>query len=91
MNRQFNSMAYALIILLIFLGFSWTGGENLMYNSLIMPVVGIFGYYVFKWKAIYKIPVLLLAVELFIFAFKLWDLNFPLLLFGRYFTPFSCL
>jgi len=69
-------MAYALIILLIFLGFSWTGGENLMYNSLIMPVVGIFGYYVFKWKAIYKIPVLLLAVELFIFAFKLWDLNF---------------
>jgi len=41
-----------------------------------MPVVGIFGYYVFKWKAIYKIPVLLLAVELFIFAFKLWDLNF---------------
>ena len=76
MNRQFNSMAYSLVILLIFLGFSWTGGENLMYNSLIMPVVGIFGYYVFKWKAVYKIPVLLFAVELFIFAFKLWDLDF---------------
>lgn len=76
MNRQFNSMAYSLVILLIFLGFSWIDGENLMYNSLIMPVVGIFGYYVFKWKAIYKIPVLLFAVELFIYAFKLWDLDF---------------
>ena len=76
MNRQFNSMAYALVILLIFLGISWTGGENLMYNSLIMPVVGVFGYYVFKWKAIYKVPVLLLAVELFIYVFRLWDIDF---------------
>ncbi len=76
MNRQFNSLAYALVILFIFLGFSWTGGENLMYNSLIMPVVGIFGYYVFGWKAVFKIPLLLFVVELFIFAFNLWDLDF---------------
>ncbi len=76
MNRQFNSFAYSLIILFIFLGFSWTGGENLMYNSLIMPIVGIFGYYVFRWKAIYKVPLLLFAVELFISVFKLWDLDF---------------
>ena len=76
MNRQFNSLAYALVILFIFLGFSWAGGENLMYNSLIMPVVGIFGYYVFGWKAFFKIPLLLFVVELFIFAFNLWDLDF---------------
>lgn len=75
MNRQFNSMAYALIILLIFLGFSWTGGENLMYNSLIMPVVGIFGYYVFRWKAIYKVPILLLIIDTFVCLFKLVDLD----------------
>ena len=76
MNRQFNSLAYALVILFIFLGFSWTGGENLMYNSLIMPIVGVFGYYVFRWKAVFKIPLLLFVVELFIFAFNLWDLDF---------------
>ena len=75
-NRQFNSMAYALVILLIFLGISWTGGENLMYNSLIMPAVGVFGYYVFKWKAVHKIPTLLAAVELFVCVFRLWDLDF---------------
>ena len=75
MNRQFNSMAYALVILLIFLGFSWTGGENLMYNSLIMPIVGIFGYYVFRWKAIYKVPILLLIIDTFVCLFKLVDLD----------------
>ena len=75
MNRQFNSMAYALIILLIFLGFSWTGGENLMYNSLIMPIVGVFGYYVFKWKAVYKVPALLLLIDLAVFAFQFIEIG----------------
>ena len=76
MNRQFYSLAYAALIFLIFLGFGWTGGENLMYNSLIMPIVGIFGYYVFKWKAIYKLPVLLLIIDLAIFAFQLVEIGF---------------
>ena len=75
MNRQFYSIAYAALIFLIFLGFGWTGGENLMYNSLIMPVVGIFGYYVFRWKAIYKVPILLLIIDTFVCLFKLVDLD----------------
>ena len=75
MNRQFYSIAYAALIFLIFLGFGWTGGENLMYNSLIMPVVGIFGYYVFRWRAIYKVPILLLIIDTFVCLFKLVDLD----------------
>ena len=76
MNRQFYSIAYAALIFLIFLGFGWTAGNNLMYNSLIMPIVGIFGYYVFKWKAVYKVPVLLLLIDLAIFAFQLIEIGF---------------
>ena len=76
MNRQFYSIAYAAIIFLIFLGFGWTAGDNLMYNSLIMPIVGIFGFYVFKWKAIYKLPVLLLIIDLGVFAFQLVEIGF---------------
>ena len=75
LNRQFYSLAYAALICLIFLGFGWTGGENLMYNSLIMPVVGIFGYYVFRWKAIYRVPILLLIIDTFVCLFKLVDLD----------------
>ena len=75
LNRQFYSVAYAALIFLIFLGFGWTGGENLMYNSLIMPVVGIFGYYVFRLKALYKVPILLLIIDTFVCLFKLVDLE----------------
>ena len=63
LNRQFHSLAYSLIIFFIFLGFGWTGGENLMYNSLIMPIVGVFGYYVFRWRAVYRLPLLLLLID----------------------------
>ena len=76
MNRQFYMLAYSLIIFFIFLGFGWTGGENLMYNSIIMPIVGVFGYYVFRWKAIYKMPVLLLFIDLFIFLFQIVEIGF---------------
>ena len=76
MNRQFYSLAYAALIFLIFLGFGWTDGENLMYNSVIMPIVGIFGYYVFRWKALFKVPLLLLLIDMFIFIFQLVEIGF---------------
>ena len=76
MNRQFHTLAYSLIIFFIFLGFSWTAGENLMYNSLIMPIVGVFGYYVFRWRAVYQVPVLLLCIDLAIFAFQPIEIGF---------------
>jgi len=75
MSRQFNTLSYSLIVFFVFLGFSFTGGENLMYNSLIMPIVGVFGYYVFRWKAIYKMPILLLAIDLSVCLFKLVELD----------------
>ena len=75
MNRRFYFLAYSLVIFFIFLGLSLTGGENLMYNSLIMPIVGLFGYYVFRWRAVYKMPLLLLALDLFVCLFKLVELD----------------
>lgn len=75
MNKQFYGLSYSLIIFFIFLGFGWTEGENLMYNSLIMPIVGVFGYYVFNWKAIYKMPILLLLIDVFVCLFKLIEID----------------
>ena len=75
-NRQFSMFAYTMIVFFIFLGFSFTAGENLMYNSLIMPIVGVFGYCVFRWKAIFKVPLLLLLIDLAVFAFQLVEIGF---------------
>ena len=36
MNRQFYSIAYAALIFLIFLGFGWTAGDNLIFFTLLV-------------------------------------------------------
>ena len=46
-----------------------------MYNSLIMPVAGVFGYYVFRWKAIYKVPILLLIIDLLVYLLQLVEIG----------------
>jgi len=74
-NRQTYMLSYTVIIVFILFGFSLTGGENLMYNSLIMPVVGIFGYIVFKSKVLFKMPILLLAIDFAVYCFGLVDLD----------------
>ena len=75
MNRQFYTLGYALIVFFVFLGFGWTAGEHMLYNSIIMPIVGVFGYCVFKWKAIYKVPVILFCIDVAVCLFRLIDID----------------
>lgn len=76
MNRQLHGLAYGLIIFFILWGFSLTGGQDLMYNSVIMPIVGLFGYYVFRWKALYKMPILLLIINLLAYHLHFAEIDF---------------
>ncbi len=76
LNRQMYFMAYGLIIFFILWGFSLTGGEDLMYNSVIMPIVGLFGYYVFRWKALYKMPILLFLLNLLAYCLHFAEIDF---------------
>lgn len=68
-NLRMQSMYYALIILFVFLGLNITAGSDMMYNSLIMPLVGLFGYFAFRLRSLYKLPVLLLFIEAFAVLF----------------------
>lgn len=58
--RLFSSMV---LMFGIFYGLMLTAGSGLFYNILIMPVIGAIGYYLFQWKALYKIPILLLITH----------------------------
>lgn len=71
LNVQMQSMSYALIILFVFLGLFITEGSDMMYNSLIMPAVGVFGYYSFRLRALYKLPIILVLIEGFALLFGL--------------------
>lgn len=47
----------------IVLGLSLTNGMEYFFNALIMPFIGVLGYVVFRWKAIYMTPLILTFVH----------------------------
>ena len=77
LNRQLYTFSYMLIILFILLGFSYTAEEKMMYNSLIMPLVGAFGYAMFRWKVVYKLPLLVVLVNVFALIFGVVTIDLP--------------
>ena len=76
MNLQVHSISYLLIIFFIFFGFLSMNSANVFYNSLIMPIVGAFGYIIFRFRAFYKLPVLLLVINFLAYFLKLADVEF---------------
>lgn len=59
--KRWLSIIYAVIMMLgICFGLSLTAGEDLFFNCLIMPIAGVFGYLVFRWKAFFAVPVVLI-------------------------------
>lgn len=76
MNLQVHSISYLLIVFFIFFGFLSMDSANVFYNSLIMPIVGAFGYIIFHLKAFYKLPVLLLVINFLASLFNLVEVEF---------------
>ena len=68
LKRRLQIFSAMLLMFGVFFGLSLTASEELFYNSLIMPVIGALGYVLFRWRAIYQVPILLL-VMLFIINF----------------------
>lgn len=44
-------------------GLGLTASSDMFYNALIMPAVGALGYVIFRWRALYALPCLLLAAH----------------------------
>ena len=74
-RRPISALAYGLTVLFVFFGFSLTAGEDMLYNGLIMPIVGAFCYAVFRRAALYKMPLLLLGVDLAAWALGMAEIS----------------
>lgn len=57
MELRWQGFAAVLMMAGILFGLGLTNGGNLFYNALIMPVVGILGYMIFRWRAVYIMPI----------------------------------
>ena len=63
LNRSLQFTTAMIMMFGIFFGVSLTAGSGLFYNTLIMPVIGALGYYIFRRKALYTVPVLMLITH----------------------------
>lgn len=57
----------------IFWGFGLMMGDDLFYNTVIMPIVGVIGYFVFRQKAFYIMPSMLLVAHVAFFLLQYWQ------------------
>lgn len=64
LRKWLNRVYTVLMILGIFVGCCLTSQsrDELLYNCLIMPVAGVFGYLAFRWRAFFTVPVILLFI-----------------------------
>lgn len=69
LKRKLQVFSTVLMMFGVFFGLSLTASEEMFYNSLIMPVIGALGYVIFRWKAVYQVPLLLLVMQLLINSF----------------------
>lgn len=61
LHRRLQLSTAILMMFGIFFGLSLTAGSNMFYNVLIMPLIGALGYYLFRKRALYIIPLLMLV------------------------------
>ena len=66
LKKKLQIFTTVLMMFGVFFGLSLTASQEMFYNSLIMPVIGALGYVIFRWKAVYQVPLLLLVMQLLI-------------------------
>ena len=71
LKKKLQIFATVLMMFGVFFGLSLTASQEMFYNSLIMPVIGALGYVIFRWKAVYQVPLLLLVMLLVLNFFEI--------------------
>ena len=65
----FSALCCAVIILFLFIGVSFSDwGEDMLRSIVVMPAAGILGYVLFRYTALYKLPLMLLLAEIIAFV-----------------------
>ena len=65
-KRKLQTFSTVLMMFGVFFGLSLTASSEMFYNSLVMPVIGALGYVIFRWRAVYQVPLLLLVMQFLI-------------------------
>ena len=70
-RRKARIFVGMLLMFGVFFGISLTVSNKMFLNTLIMPAIGIIGYYLFRWKAAVITPALIITTHLITNAFAM--------------------
>lgn len=62
-KRRMQIFSAMLLMFGILFGLSLTAGSGIFYNVVLMPAIGAVGYFLFRWKSLYVLPLLLTATH----------------------------
>lgn len=62
-KRRMQIFSAMLLMFGMLFGLSLTAGSGIFYNVVLMPAIGAVGYFLFRWKALYILPLLLTATH----------------------------
>jgi len=62
-QRRARTFSAMVMMFGIFYGLMLTAGNGIFMNVIIMPIIGGISYYLFRWKALYMVPSLLLVTH----------------------------
>ena len=89
-QRAMHTVFCISIVLFLLFGFSLTCGGDVLANALIMPFAGVIAYFAFRWRAVYALPLLLLATDTVALLMGLVEMSFTeMLLWTLLYTPFA--
>ena len=63
LSKALNRVSWLVMMFGIFFGLSLTAGSDMFYNSILMPLIGALGYGIFRWKAVYAVPLLMVVTN----------------------------
>lgn len=90
-KRKMQVFGAMVLMFGVLFGLSLTASAGLFYNILIMPIVGALGYVIFRWNALYTVPLMLLVTHLLMNGLGVFwgaeQLDFPSIL---YWTMLYC-
>lgn len=92
--RKLQIFTGMLMMFGILYGLSLTAGGDLFYNVILMPLIGGVGYYLFRWKALYRLPLLLTVTHFFSNLAGMGNEYldaYSLLLWSFLYSTFACL
>lgn len=75
-RRKARSLVTLVLLLGVLLGLGLTSGADMFYNSLLMPALGAAAYCVYHWRALYKLPLMLVAAHFFCWLLQMiWGME----------------